>query len=110
MLAIIKTPDVSLSSLCTENGLVSWKISLRANISTRFFLDFVPPWTEIPELLLRTMKSSLLSIINSSFSLITSSEGTNLIVFWTIVSLKSKLNKSIMSPVFTLWELLFFYY
>ncbi len=90
-LAIIKTPDVSLSSLWTEKGFVFWKISLLANMSTRFFLDLVPPWTEMPELLFNTIKSSLLSIIKSSFSLMTSSEGINFIFFWTIVFLLSSL-------------------
>ena len=79
--AIIKTPDVSLSNLWTEKGFVFSKISLFANISSKFFLDLVPPWTEIPELLFKTIKSSLLSIIKLSFSLTISWEGWNLIEF-----------------------------
>ncbi len=73
--AIIKTPDVSLSNLWTEWGFDPLKISLLANISIKFFFDFVPPWTEIPVLLFKTIKSSLLSIIKSSFDLTISFEG-----------------------------------
>ena len=69
--AIKKTPDVSLSSLCTEKGFEVSKILLLANMSIKFFFDLVPPCTDIPELLFNTTKSSLLSIIKSSFSLIT---------------------------------------
>ena len=46
--AMIKTPDVSLSSLCTEKGFESLKILLFANISIKFFCDLVPPCTEMP--------------------------------------------------------------
>ena len=108
-MAIIKTPEVSLSNLWTEYGFVPSKISLLAKISTRFFFDLVPPWTDIPEALFKTTKLSLLSIIWSSFDLIISFEGENLIFFWWIVYLNSMLNIFISSFVFTLKELLTFF-
>ena len=89
----MKTPDVSLSNLWTEYGFVPWKISLLAKISTKFFFDLVPPWTEIPELLFNTTNLSLLSMIRSSLNLITSLDGSNFVFFWTMVSLKSKLKR-----------------
>ena len=55
------------------------KISLLANISIRFFLDLVPPCTEIPEFLFMTTKLSLSSIIWSSFDFIISFDGLNFI-------------------------------
>ena len=63
IMAIIKTPEVSLSNLCTEYGFVPSKISLLAKISTRFFFDLVPPCTDMPDALFKTTKLSLLSII-----------------------------------------------
>ena len=86
-----------------------WKISLLANISTKFFFDLVPPCTEMPELLFNTIKFSLLSIIWSSLDFIISFDGSNFIFFWTIVSLKSKLKKLTISFVLTLVELLIFF-
>ena len=107
--AIINTPDVSLSKRWTENGFVSWKISLLEKISTRFFFDLVPPWTDMPELLFKTIKFSLLSIIRFSFDFIISFVGWNLIFFWKLVSLNSMLNKSTLSLVLILCELLIFF-
>ena len=56
-------PEVSLSNLWTEYGFVFLKISLLEKISTRFFFDFVPPCTDIPDALFNTTKLSLSSII-----------------------------------------------
>ena len=77
-LAIINIPDVSLSKRWTEYGFESLKIGLLEKISIRFFLDLVPPWTDMPAFLLTTIKFSLLSIIKLSFSFITSLVGINL--------------------------------
>ena len=107
--AIIKTPEVSLSNLWTENGFVPWNISLFANISTKFFFDFVPPWTDIPALLFKTIKSSLLSMIRSSLDFITSMDGLNCFLSCLIFSLKSKLKSSILSFVLILKELFIFF-
>ena len=84
----MKTPDVSLSNLCTEYGLLSLNILLLENISIKFFFDFVPPWTAIPDSLFTTIKFSLSSIIKSSFSLMISFVGLNFIFFCIIFSLK----------------------
>ena len=66
-LAIIKIPDVSLSKRCTVKGLFSLKNLLFEKISIRFFFDLVPPCTGIPDFLLTTIKSSLLSIIDDHY-------------------------------------------
>ena len=60
------------------------KTLLFANISIKFFLDLVPPWTEMPELLFNTIKLSLLSIIKSSFDLIIIFDGLYFIFDWII--------------------------
>ena len=79
--AIIKTPDVSLSNLWTENGLLPSKILLFVKISTKFFFDLVPPCTDIPALLFKTIKLSLSSMIKSSFDFIISFDGLNIFFF-----------------------------
>ena len=90
-LASMKIPEVSLSNLCTENGFVFWKISLLEKISTKFFLDLVPPCTAKPDFLLITIKSSLLSIIRFSFSFMILVDGVNLILLLAILFLNVKL-------------------
>ena len=107
--AIKNIPDVSLSNLCTGYGLSSLKILLFEKISIRFFFDFVPPWTDMPACLLRTIKSSLFSIIKFSFSWIIVSDGSNFDFLDIIFFLISKLCNSIKSFVWSLTELLIFF-
>ena len=76
-------------------------------MSIKFFLDFVPPWTEIPACLLTTTKSLLLSIINPSFSLSIFIDGKNFF-FSIIFFLNIKSKKSTLSFNFSLIELLTF--
>ena len=59
--AIIKTPDVSLSSLCTIKGFEFLKYIVFLSISIIFLNDLVPDWTGIPIGLLITIKFSLSS-------------------------------------------------
>ena len=65
--------------------------------------------TEIPDSLLTTMKSSLLSIIEFSFALIITFEGLKFIFFSITFSLISILNKSTLSFVLTFVELFAFF-
>ena len=81
---------------------------LRENISIKFFFDFVPPCTEIPEDLFKTTKSSLLSIISFSLDLTVSKFGINLFLFLFSFNLKLKLNRFILSFKLSLVELLTF--
>ena len=107
--AIIKTPDVSLSNLWTEYGFVPSNILLFLKISIKFFFDLVPPCTDIPDSLLTTMKSSLLSIMEFSFALIITLEGLKFIFFAITFSLISILNKSTLSFVLPFVELFAFF-
>ena len=62
-LAIIKTPEVSLSNRWTIKGFLSKKYFVSFKTSIIFLNDFVPDWTAIPAGLFITMKFSLFSRI-----------------------------------------------
>ena len=71
-------------------------------MSIKFFFDLVPPCTDIPALLFKTIKSLSSSMIRSSLDLITSLDGLKSFFSYLIFSLKSKLKSSILSLVLIL--------